>query len=136
MTAGDWGGRGTSMTAAATATKARRRTQKSLAEQWVAYHTAHPWTFQAFRRQAQRLRWNGHKRLSAQYLLDFLSFESPVDMRPAGASYKMDHNFGPFYARLLCEHDHSYRRLFELRPSAADTVDYAALVSAGEQVAW
>lgn len=93
----------------------------------MAFHTSHPEVYVSFRRHARRLRWNGHRRLSAQYICDYLSFETPVDMRPAGQFYKIDHDFGPFYARMLISEDHSYRALFELRPSVADSVDVAAL---------
>lgn len=104
--------------------------KQTLAERFCEYHKEHPATYEAFKRHAARLRRYGHRHLSAQYICDYISFETPVDMRPEGQEFKFNHDFGPFYARMLRHEDESYGKLFEYRASIADAVDVAALVKA------
>lgn len=101
----------------------------TLAERFLAFHEARPDVYRAFRDHARRLRFMGHRHLSAQYICDYLSFESRTDGRPDSA-WKINHDFGPFYARMLMAEDESFGRAFERRRSVADEVDVLALVRA------
>jgi hypothetical protein len=110
--------------------KKRGKTKRAtLAERFMEHHKAHPWVYTAFKYHADRLRRRGHEHLSALYICYYLSFETPADMRP-DVDWKIDHDFGPFYARMLRAEDETYGALFEYRPSQADGVDLAALVRA------
>jgi hypothetical protein len=100
-----------------------------LVERFEEFHRARPDVYRAFKSHARRLRRMGHGRLSAQYICDYLSFETAVDGRPA-SEWKLNHDFGPFYARMLVAEDAGFAGAFERRRSVADGADLAALLRA------
>jgi hypothetical protein len=101
----------------------------TLVERFEAFHKARPDVYRAFKKHAWRLRRQGHRHLSAQYICDYLSFETMVDGRPA-SEWKLNHDFGPFYARMLAAEFESFAAYFERRRSVADGVDALALARA------
>lgn len=78
----------------------RRDGRPTIAERWKAFHQANPDVFDAIRREADRERLAGWKRISINLIFEILR-RDPSLQPEGGGDWKLDNSFRALYAREL-----------------------------------
>ncbi len=85
---------------------------------FLAHHQANPKIYEFFRRYALRAIEKGHKKLSAEFIINIIRWETAI--KAGDDEYKINNNWKPFYSRLFMREFPQYSTFFSKRPSKAD----------------
>jgi len=102
-----------------TAKKCRLRTPgrpkpPTILQRWKAFHRANPDVFEAIRREAERERAEGWKRISINLIFELLR-RDPKLQPAGGGEWKLDNSFRANYARHLIKRYPHFDGLIEIR---------------------
>ncbi len=92
-------------------------------EAWAKFErfdNLNPAIYANFKRVANTAIMRGHKRLSAEFIINQLRWESPVGTKED--QYKIPNWIKPFYARKYMREYPHYAGFFTIRKSVADTL--------------
>lgn len=87
---------------------------------FIKYHNENPHIYNMFRHYALEAIKKGHKRLSAEFIICILRWETGA--RAYNDSYKINNNVKPFYSRMFLREFPNYKSFFEIRKSKADEI--------------
>jgi hypothetical protein len=85
----------------------------SLTEQFIRFHRANPWVYDALVTLARDLVHRGHRRVGIGMLFEVLRWQ--YQMRTVGDDFKLNNNFRSRYARLIMGSEPDLADVFETR---------------------
>lgn len=94
--------------------------EKKLTREFWRFHDANPHIFSELLRLALDLKVNGSDRYSVKALIEVLRWQKEYET--AGGAYKINNNYGPYYARLLMREDKRLDGFFHIRTAIADEI--------------
>lgn len=85
---------------------------------FIDYHKANPKIYEFFRRYALKAIEKGHKKLSAEFLVNVIRWETPI--KAGDDDFKINNNYKAYYSRLFMREFPQYSTFFDIRSSKAD----------------
>lgn len=96
---------------------ADRRHERGLtiAEQFMAFHRANPWVYEALVDLARDLVRRGRKKVGIGMLFEVLRWHYQRATADAASDFRLNNNYRSRYARLIAMREPDLRRVFETR---------------------
>lgn len=89
----------------------------TMRERFVCFHAANPHVYANMRRLALQLRRRGFARCGMQMIVEVLRWSY---MTTTGDEFKLNNNYGAYYARQLMDNEPELAGFFEVRTARAD----------------
>lgn len=101
-------------------------------QNFIAFHRDNPAVYSELKRLAIQLRKRGHTQYGIKSLFEVVRWHRALNT--GGDDFKINNNFGAFFARLLMHHEPELKGFFKVRSSVAD--DYPIVEMVGRSFLW
>lgn len=88
---------------------------------FLEYHEKNPQIWEAFKTYTFKAINRGHTRLSAEFIVNIIRWESKVSAMDE--DFKINNNYKSYYSRFFTNLYPTYKNLFEVRSSPADELN-------------
>jgi len=104
----------------------------AMIEAFIQFHRDNPAVYSELKRLSFQLRRVGHKQYGIKSLFEVVRWHTALNT--GNDDFKINNNFGAFFARLLMHHEPELKGFFKVRSSVAD--DYPIVEMVGRSFLW
>lgn len=101
----------------------------AIVRNFIAFHRDNPAVYSELKRLAMQLQRVGHKQYGIKSLFEVVRWHTALNT--GNDDFKINNNYGAFFARLLMHYEPELKGFFRLRSSVADDYPLIALVGTG-----
>ena len=95
-----------------------------ITNQFINFHKQNPNVYNLFKRFTKQAINAGHTHLSSEMIINRIRWETSIT---TNEEYKINNIYKPYYSRMFMNDFPKYNKIFRMRTSCADEVDFSTI---------